>query len=97
MQFIGSCHTPSSSPDVVDTSMRVLQTYAMTQSDSLYRDAEARLIDAAAECVRDYVMGIGRFGAPPSEPAQQIPEMMTQVQLATYLDNIVRMGNHQQR
>lgn len=97
MQFIGSCQMPPTSPDVVDTSLRVLQTYAMTQHDSPRRDAEDLLIDAAAECIRDYVMGVGRFGAPPPEPVQQLPAEMNNVQLATYLDNIVRMGNHQQR
>ena len=100
MQLITGCQMPSASPDVVDTSIRVLHVYAMSQSESGRRENEDLLIDAAADCVRDYVLGVGRFGPPPPQCNQQTPiqiQGVEQQQLASYLETIMRMNQGGQR
>lgn len=88
-----SGYAPSQSPDVVDTSLKVLSVYAMSQNEDR-SEGESRLVDAAAECLRDYIMGVGKFGPPPPQMRQEAQQVSTSdyQAVASYLEALARMN-----
>lgn len=85
-------------PDVVETSLKVLSVYAMSQGDER-RDNEYLLIDAAADCVHDYILGVGKFGPPPPSMRQEVQQVSTSdyQTVASYLEALARASNQGNR
>lgn len=65
MQIVTSCSPYQSSftPETVQISMSVLQLHAMMSQDRDQGAAgvDGALLDAASECVKDYIQQVGRF------------------------------------
>lgn len=103
MAYFGTSFIPTSTPDVVQLSMQVLQlNAAMAQGDdhgSLgcggngLREA---LLEAATDCVQEYIQQTGRFAPAPVTPAAQTAALPTVAidtqQIAAALEALARRG-----
>ena len=71
-------------PDTVQVALSVLQLNAMlAQDDTGVRES---LLEAAEDCVQDYIQQVGRFEpAPPPTPAPPQPMTIDTQQIANYL------------
>lgn len=71
-------------PDTVQVALSVLQLNAMMAQDEL--GLRESLLDAAEDCLQDYIQQVGRFEPqPPVAPAATTPHMIDTQQIANYL------------
>lgn len=87
-------YSPNISPDVVETSLKVLSIYAMSQGDT-HTQQEELLVESAADCIRDYILGVGKFGPPPPIMRQEVQQVSTAdyQTMASYLEALARSSN----
>lgn len=96
MSFFGTSCFPTPVPDIVQLSMQVLQlNAAMSQDCDGVREP---LLDAATDCVQEYIQQTGRFApmpppVPSVTPAAALPTLAIDTQqIAAALEALARRG-----
>lgn len=105
MSIFGSSFFPTQVPDVVQLSMQVLQLNAAMSHSSSCAEVPTRddglresLLEAATDCVQEYIQQTGRFAPnpPPVAPATQAAALPTVAidthQIAAALEALARRG-----